>query len=118
MTTTNRGSGKRAARAARVDRAVSEVAWYTPEVATGVAAAMTAATVWPPMAVVSAGAAGLIAVDRVRIARSNRAAKRKAAAMRAERDGADQTDQTADSADDGTEAPESAGSADGWEVSA
>lgn len=108
---TNRDD-KRAARAARVDRAVSEVAWYTPELATGVAAAMTAATVWPPMAVVSAAAAGWIGFDRVRIARENRAAKRKAAAMRAERDRTDEADQ---SADDDVEAPESG---EGWEVSA
>lgn len=100
---------KRAARAARVDRAVNEVAWYTPELATGLAAAATAATVWPPMAVVTAGAAGWIAVDRVRIARANRTAKHRAAARRAE------CDNTTDDREDNATAPESG---DGWEVSA
>lgn len=113
---TNRDD-KRAARAARVDRAVSEVAWYTPELATGTTAAMTAATVWPPMAVVSAGAAVWIAADRVRIARSNRAAKAKAAAIRAEQERA-ALNAADEPADDGDETPDSGGHAEGWGVSA
>lgn len=114
---TNRDD-RRAARAARVDRTVSEVAWYTPEIATGAAAAATAATVWPPAAILSAGAAAWIAVDRVRIARRNHAAKAKAAAMRDERDqlAADDTDH-ADVAGVADTA-EQDGRSDGWEVSA
>lgn len=74
-----RGSAGRIARATDqrlIDRAVSAVAWYTPELATAGASAGAAVTVWAPFGVVSAAVCGWIVSDQVLAARRTRAARR------------------------------------------
>jgi len=78
----------------RLDRAVTEVAWYTPELTVAVATG-GAATVWPPFALATVAAVGWIATDNVLRVRSNRAAKRKAARIRADQARLDRAAETA-----------------------
>lgn len=55
------------------DRALTALGYYTPELTTAAVAAGAAATVWAPLALVSAAALGKVAGERVLTAWRNRA---------------------------------------------
>lgn len=76
-----------------LDRAVSGLAWYAPELITAGVAAAAAATVWAPLGFVSVAVGGWIATDRIVTARRNGAA-RKAARLRADQERLDQAADT------------------------
>lgn len=63
----------------RRDRALTALAWYSPELIAAGVTAGAAATVWAPLGLISAALAARIVADSVSIARSNR----KVAAQRA-----------------------------------
>lgn len=69
-----------------LDRAVTEVGWYTPELTGAVVAAAVAATVAPWALLMSASLLGWIAVHRVLTACRNRKTRTKARRLHADQE--------------------------------
>lgn len=92
----------------RLNRAVSAVAWYAPELITAGVAAGAAVTVWQPLGLVSVAVAGWIATERALLFRRSRAL-RKAARLRADQ-------ARLDRAADTQPLPRIKRGRDGWEV--
>lgn len=63
---------ERACHPTATDRALTALGWYTPELTGAAITAVTAATVWAPLGLISAVLGARIALDRVRLARRNR----------------------------------------------
>jgi len=99
-----------------INHALSAVAWYTPELAGVAVTTAAAATVWPPLAVISAALAGRIAHDQLRLAARNRRVRREVVEQR--RDKRRQLDHDTDDTDEGAASSVDAGDGDGsgWEV--
>lgn len=80
----------------RLDRAISAVAWWSPELIVTLVAGLTAWLLWPPSAVLAVAALARIAADP--IVRQVRAARRRARLAAAARPvaepGADEPDET------------------------